>query len=365
MTINNIETGLVYRNPFPECRSIHAWHPTLAIVEGGQLLVGFDLGEAIASRDYRTHMSRSADGGRTWSPPESMFADQDDRLQRQFVRIKRLRDGSLVATGARICPGHEDEESWNHETFGQRPTELIMLRSHDEGRTWEGPVVVQPPLEGPFEICHTVVELDDGRWLWPVSITRGWDGSAPDGVKAIALVSHDAGRTWPEFLTLLDSYAQGVMHLECSLAQLPDGRLLSVSWAYDVASGTSGPLPYTLSSDGQSFFPPRPTGILSETSKLLSLGDDRVLCVYRRTDKPGLWGNLVRIEGDAWVHEEEALLWEGVATKMFGERSAGEELAALALGFPQPHRLPDGDVIVLFWCREGCIHNIRWVRFSV
>ena len=55
----------------------------------------------------------------------------------------------------------------------------------------------------------------------------------------------------------------------------------------------------------------------------------------------------------------------GATTKMFGERAAGEELAALALGFPQPHRLPDGDVIVLFWCREECIHNIRWVRFSV
>jgi len=365
MPINKLETGLVYRNPFPECRSVHAWHPTLAVLEDGQLLVAFDLGQAIASADYRTHASRSSDAGRTWSRPERIFADVDDRLQRQFVRVKRLRDGSLVATGARLFPGNEDEESWNYETFGQRPTELILLRSHDEGRSWEGPSVIQPPLEGPFEVCHTVVELDDGRWLWPLSITRGWDGSAPDGVKAIALVSHDEGRTWPESLTLLDSYAQGVMHLECSLVQLPDGRLLSVSWALDVASGTSRPLPYTLSTDGRTFSAPRSTGIQSETSKLLPLGDDRLLCVYRRADKPGLWVNLVRIEGDAWVHLEEAPLWEGAATKMFGERAAGAELAALALGFPQPHRLPDGDFIVLFWCREDCIHNIRWVRFSV
>ena len=363
--IDKLETGLVYRNPRPDVRSIHAWHPTLALLEGGRLLAGFDLAEAVTSADYRSYLSRSSDDGQTWSPPERFFPDEGDRLERHYVRIRRLRDGSIVAVGSRSHPAHEEEETWNHHTMGQRPMELILLRSHDEGRTWEGPSVVDPPLEGPFEICHTVVELADGRWLWPMSITRRWDGTAPDGVRAVALVSSDEGRTWPKVLNLFDEHAQGLMHLECSLIQLPDNRLLATSWSFDPDSGTSRTLPYSLSEDGRTFSAPRPTGIDSETSKLLSLGDDRVLCVYRRTDKPGLWASLVRVEGDTWVNLAEAPLWEGADSKMFGQRPSGEELAALTFGFPQPHRLPGGDVMVLFWCREDCVHNIRWIRFSV
>ena len=37
------------------------------------------------------------------------------------------------------------------------------------------------------------------------------------------------------------------------------------------------------------------TGIPGETTKLLSLGDDRVLCLMRRTDGPGLWAVLAQI----------------------------------------------------------------------
>jgi len=365
MKIDKLETGLVFRNYRPDVRSLHAWHPTLVILRDGQFLAGFDMGQAVASLDYRSYTSRSSDGGRTWSPPARIFEDEDDRLQRHGVRLWGVRDGSIVGVGMRAYPTHEEEEAWSRETFGQRPHELIRLRSRDEGRTWEGPTVIEPPLEGPFEVCHTVVELADGRWAWPMSITRRWDGSAPDGVRAIALVSHDEGRTWPECMTLLDGYAQGIMHLECSLIQLPDGRLLSCAWAFDVASGTSQTLSYAISADGQKFGEPRPTGIRSETSKLLSLGDEHVLCVYRRTDRPGLWVNLVRIDGDSWENLGEAPLWEGADSKMFGQRSSSEELAALAFGFPQPHLLPDGDVMVLFWCREDCVHNIRWVRFSV
>ncbi len=39
-------TGLVYRNPRPELRSRHTWHPTLTRFDDGELLVTFDIAEA-------------------------------------------------------------------------------------------------------------------------------------------------------------------------------------------------------------------------------------------------------------------------------------------------------------------------------
>ena len=60
----------------------------------------------------------------------------------------------------------------------------MVARSTDDGSTWGQPQHISPPLVGqPFEVCHTIVELADGRWLAPVSCLRCWDGAAPNGLK--------------------------------------------------------------------------------------------------------------------------------------------------------------------------------------
>src|SRR5258705_13825461 len=47
------ETGLVYRNPRPELRSRHTWHPTIVRFDDGEMLVTFDIAEADVALDYR------------------------------------------------------------------------------------------------------------------------------------------------------------------------------------------------------------------------------------------------------------------------------------------------------------------------
>ena len=87
--------------------------------------------------------------------------------------------------------------------------ELILTRSQDRGHTWSPIERVAPPLEGPaFEVCHSITELRDGRWVWPCSTWMGWDGDAPNGMNAILLVSEDQGRTWPTFITEFDRWAE-------------------------------------------------------------------------------------------------------------------------------------------------------------
>jgi hypothetical protein len=363
--IEIVSRGVVFRNPRPHLRSIHAWHPSLVRLNDGALVAGFDLGEAIESLDYRTHLSRSTDGGESWTDPVPLLREATERRSTHSLRLGKV-SGAIVAFGGRYYRDNPDEGLVNRSNLGYVPMELILLSSTDQGQTWTAPQKIAAPLVGPaFETCHRIVELADGRWLAPTSTWRGWNGEDPDGMKAIALVSHDRGATWPDFLTVCDLYSQGVISWEQGLTQLADGRLLAVVWCYGETVGKSLPNRYALSSDGRNFSPPRENGMQGETAKLLTLADGRVLCLYRRLDRPGLWASLVCIEGEAWSQVAEAPLWQGPSSGMHGAGPAAEELSGLKFGFPSAVQLPDGDVLLVFWCVEECLHIIRRIRLRI
>ena len=358
------ETGLIYRNPKPYLRAVNAWHPHLVVFDDGEILATFDLGQGPESMDYRRYQARSTDNGRTWSEPTTMF---DDPVQPTVhsPRPTLLRDGTLVAMGPRMYRPDPEQGLINRETFGFTRMDLILLRSRDRGRTWEGPEVVEPPLVGPaFEGCHNIVELEDGRWLYPTCTWRGWDGEAPNGMKAIALVSHDRGRTWLEYIVELDGYDQGVIYFEQSFVQLDKGRLLVVAWSFHEPSGTSRPNAFALAGETLQFGRPQPTGLNGETAKVLPLEANRVLCLYRRTDEPGLWGVVATVETDHWDLVEQVPLWQGADSRMFGKGAKGDELSNLKLGYPNMVKLPDGDILGTFWCCEDEVYNIRWLRLA-
>ena len=93
------ETGLVYRNPRPELRSRHTWHPTIVRFDDGEMLVTFDIAEADVALDYRTYATHSTDAGATWSAPERVVArparPPDDPVGPHQPDVRRLgrRDG--------------------------------------------------------------------------------------------------------------------------------------------------------------------------------------------------------------------------------------------------------------------------------
>lgn len=364
--ISCVDTGLVYRNPAPHLRSVHAWHPSLVRLDNGELIASFDLGEAVEALNYRTYLARSIDDGQTWSAPVRILEDWGLRRATHTIRLSRTVDGTLLGFGGRHFRDNPDEGLVRRDNLGFVPMELFSISSRNQGRTWTVPRSVRPSLVGPaFEMCHSIVELPDGRWLAPTSTWKGWDGEAPNGMQCVALVSHDRGQTWPEYLRIMDGYQQGIIYWEVSLARLLDGRLLAVCWVFDERSGKSRPNEFALSSDGQTFSSPWPTGTNGQTAKFLVLHDGRILCLYRREDQPGLWAELAQIEGDRWVRLAELPVWQGAAAGMTGQSSAGHELAALKFGYPTLVQLANGDVLVAFWCLENCVHNIRWTRLRV
>jgi sialidase-1 len=364
--ITVVATGLVYRNPKPYLRSIVAYHPSLVLCNDKELVATFDLGQAVESLDYHTVVSRSSDEGKTWDLLRPILAHPPAKTTHS-VRTTRLTDGSLIGLGALFHREDTEAGLLNRENFGFVRVDLFVVRSQDQGRSWTAPESMVPPLDSPaWEVCHPIIELKSGRWLAPTATWRGWDGKNPAGEQTVALISDDRGKSWPRFGRIFDGRETGHSHLEVSVVELPDERILAVAWKHDAKNGVNFPTEYGISEDGGgAFSQPMQTGFDAQTCKILLLRDGRILCAYRRNDRPGLWATLAELDGGRWRNLAEAPLWTGAESGMTGDASAAEKLSSLKFGYPSMKQLPGGDVLLLFWCREDCITNIRWIRIGV
>jgi sialidase-1 len=361
-----VDTGIVYRNPKPHLRSIVAYHPSLVLLSDLECLATFDMGEAVESLDYHTVATRSRDGGKTWHL-EGALVQRPPAGTTHTVRTSRLADGSLVGFGAYFLRNNSEEGLINRTTSGFVPTSLFLVRSSDAGGFWAVPQRVETPLQSTaWELCHPVLELRGGRWLAPISTWRDWSGENRSGEQTVALLSDDRGRSWPNYGVIFDGRQTGKSHLEVSVVELNDGRILAVAWVYDMANGRTFPNEYTLSDRyAQTFSPPKLTGFHAQTCKVLPLRDGKLFCAFLDSSRPGLWGRLARLDGNEWENVCEAPLWLGAETGMQGRRSSAEELAALKFGYPSMKQLATGEVLLLFWCQEQCVTNIRWLRIRI
>ena len=365
--IDILGTGILYRNPKPFLRSQHAYFPSVVHLDGEEMLAAFSLGTAFEAVDLHTEVSRSLDGGETWTLEGPLAPGAPHPGISDTYRIALMGDGEVVAFGARYRRDDPEVGFANPKTMGFVPSELALYRSHDSGRTWKGPEIIDPPLKGqPFEICSPIVPLDDGRWLVPTSLWKAWDGDCPHGIKAVALVSHDHGKTWPEYVDVMDSSPEEVIYWEQSLMPLSDGRVMSTAWVHDSAKDEDHDLHYVVSTDGgRSFGPAMPTGLKGQTVRILPVAQDVLLVIYRRMDKIGLWACIVSVRDGGWVTLSEKLLWKGSLARNADRENMVEEFQQLKFGAPSLVRMPDGSVYLAFWCVEDCVSNIRWLRLKV
>ena len=98
---------------------------------------------------------------------------------------------------------------------------------------------------------------------------------------------------------------------------------------------------------------------------MVLLRDGRIFCAYRRTDAPGLWGNLVEIQGAHWNNLAEAPLWQGASNMTTATGNSADGLSGLKFGYPSLQETQPGEIFLVFWCQENCITNIRWMKIKI
>lgn len=365
-TIEVLSSGLVYRNPAPNLRSRVAYHPSLTLINEKEFVTTFDIGEAIESLDYHTVLSRSIDGGSSWSLEGPLLKTPPPRTS-HTVRTSRLADGTLMGLAAIFHRDNPDVGLVNRATFGFVPMDLGLIRSFDFGKSWSGFEPIQAPLIGPsWEICHPIFALRSGRWLWPTATWRGWNGEHPSGDQTVVFISDDCGKSWTKFGRIFDGREIGRARLEVSVIELPDGRVCAVGWVHDSKACKNFPSEYCLSDNqGETFSETAHTGFEAETCKLLLLRDGRIFCAYRRVDRPGLWATIAQIKDSRWINITEAPLWQGATSVTTSGNNTADGLSALKFGYPSLQEISDGLVMIVFWCQEACVTNIRWLKVKI
>ncbi len=361
--IEVLRSGVIYRNPKPHVYSLHGAHPSVVCLGAGKLVASAAIGQAFESADTRAYLFFSEDDGETWTDgvpfnPE-LLPDCSD-----MVRLSLLPDNSIAAVYHIHDRSRVGEGYTNPETQGFVDTHTYVSRSCDGGHTWEPIHEMGHPIKQPIECQSSIFHHPDGRWFLPTSTFKCWDGSAPDGLFTFAIVSEDEGKTWPKVVTMFDRQDEGRLFYESGLTVLPDGKMVAVAWDYDDRNHVDLPVKYAVSEDGESFSDFKSTGILGQTTVAIALPDGKLLAVYRRLDKPGLYSSLVTLENGEWEELDCRCLWSNSAQLTRHTESMSENFAHLKFGAPRCI-IKDGKVFLVFWCYEDYQGIIRYMEIDI
>lgn len=246
---------------------------------------------------------RSADGGRSWSQPRTVaepMNGQDAVLN--AVGVTTLRDGTILLpyNGVRWTPG---------KGVAGRVVSLHLLRSADGGHTWSGGVPIALDFYGPC-VYGRLLELSDGRMLWPV-----WGQRSPaERWRSVLLESSDAGRSWD---------------VGATIGYDPQARLAGAYATPEVdglrSDGNPDPTPTT----DPDFRPHSPIDGFAETT-VADVGAGRLVAVLRQQG----------VDGDDTLQLFRSESTDGGATWSAPERTG------IAGTSPLLHRAHDGTVLL-------------------
>ncbi len=165
--LRSSDSGKIWRNtgtePFESCLNGMTGSGIVTLPDGTSLR---DIwGQALPYWDVPSTgmMQRSTDDGKTWGAPETLT--KDPRLQTWPKRIRMLRDGRVLVTGA---ASPYTQESWTWETQIPRIRPCLWVSQERVGKTSRTPQSPNPPANltwiGPLYLTAVNANFIGEEW---------------------------------------------------------------------------------------------------------------------------------------------------------------------------------------------------------
>lgn len=373
-------------------RDEHAYcaHPHIVGLRNGEWVVVFNKGvrrpfilHPPHDPQYYNVVTRSRDGGRTWSTPRvapgydwygvecaglTVLSDGALLLNQWQFRwypleaAHKIKDTSLLYPPRDLADWWEqvlasgEAESYYGPAHGGRLSQggkvdlaelmpwartnggTYVHRSDDGGRTWnETARLDTKPYPGGYGM-RGGAQLPNGDVLLPLS-------DVPLYQKVFMVRSTDGGRTWGKPVEV--AAETGKQFEEPSILILDSNRILLL-----MRENTTRFLHESVSHDGGwTWTPPKQLPIWGYPAHLVSLPDGRILCVYGHRRYPfGIQAVLSNDQGETWDVDNTLIIR--------GDLPNGD------LGYPSSILTEEGDVFTVYYAQDGdgvtCIQGTRY-----
>jgi sialidase-1 len=277
----------------------------------------------------QTVMTRSKDGGITWSEP-TVVVPWSQTTGSWDCGICELNDGTLIIN-FNICgffkrgmkpnqPSWANQPitnewgdwTWTFKTLGWLGT--YVIKSKDGGSTWSDPIPVNVrPLKhgGVRSGCW---QLPNGGILMGLyGRIRGYEEEGEgESTRSALMRSDDGGDNWEYYSTLAYDPASIIDYEEPALLRLRDGRLVCFMRTHRNPTSDAHNMVIVVSDDdGFSWSPPKWTNIWGYPADLIELIDGRYLVVYGYRRPPYGTRGVISEDGINWDVKNEFIIREG------------------------------------------------------
>jgi BNR repeat protein len=347
------------------------------MLSDGTIIATCRLGTDREGPDGHTGVFASRDLGETWelrsiSLAERVWDDWPGETRGWY--IAELRPGELTATVLWTDRSNPDRPWVNPSTQGLLGMRVYHLVSRDGGRSWTHRRRIDLAPHVGASSTGPVLGLADGTLGQPFETWKAWDDPAPGRPGAFLRLSTDGGATWVDDVLVARDPDNRIFFWDQRLETHPqDGRLVNMFWTHDVQEGRDIDVHISWASpDGRAWTYPVSTGIAGQHTQPIWLGGDRLLAVYsQRQNPPGIRAILSADFGRSWDRSTDIEVYASDAGDEPGSGASRaqedywNDMGAWQFGHPRGARLPNSEVLVVFYGGRGLVRSARWARLAV
>ncbi|KKS44686.1 MAG: hypothetical protein A2Y13_02340 [Planctomycetes bacterium GWC2_45_44] len=366
MKFEIIETGYVYKTAI-DCTDKVAVGSRCAVSSREEILCTFMIQKKLGGNDFKPVLCRSFDHGKTWTKPNLIWPDLQDKFS-IFGSISKGTNGEYLFFGQRTVIDKVGESFWCEATSGLKANELIWAKSCDNGATWSKFTVIPMPVPGAAEAPGAMCVARDGSWYCCYSPYKTFNPDIAVKInQVIMLRSRDEGNTWEhkQMLTFDEPDSGGA---ESWITELGNSTLLGMSWHFNRTSGADYPNAYSLSFDGgSSWQPTQASGLKGQSLALTPVIDDYALVVYNQRKNPpiGIWLALLKSNRKEFLIDANEIIWTAAIPGRNNTDTDHRQWTNFAFGEPSVTMLQHNIILITFWCIQPDAQGIGFVKIRM